>query len=123
MQNNAGVHINAGSIIGKNFVVTDAYTLHPNRGPLLPIRVVAGTTALSGPGIAYHVKKLIMHPRYDEISFLNNIGLIEIGGYGFMFTQEIQPIPLGTIKVEPNTPVIAAGWGLSEVIFNFKLFL
>lgn len=115
LQNSAGLHINAGSIIGKNFVVTDAYTLHPDRGLLIPIRVLSGTTMLSGPGISYHIKNMIMHPRYDEINFFNNIGLVEIGGYGFMYTEDIQPIPLGTVKVEPKTPVIAAGWGLSEV--------
>lgn len=87
---------------------------------MLPIRVLAGSTFLSGTGISYHIKQAIIHPRYDEISFSNNIGLIEIRGYGFMYTDDIQPIPLGTITIGANVPVIAAGWGMSEVKKSVK---
>lgn len=115
LQNSFGQHVNGGSIIAKTFVLTDAYSLHANRGVLIPVRVAAGSTQLSGPGISYHIKNRIMHPRYDEISFLSNIGLVQIDGLGFLYTDEIQPIPLGTVSISGNVPLIGIGWGFSEV--------
>uniref|UniRef100_A0A336MXX5 CSON008046 protein n=1 Tax=Culicoides sonorensis TaxID=179676 RepID=A0A336MXX5_CULSO len=101
-------HLDAGTIISHRFVVSSAWTLKFN-----PIRIIAGSVLLHTGGISYRIVSSHIHPRYDEITFRHNIGLIKTQNYIY-FNDAVKPIKIGVIHVGENVPVVAVGWGDSK---------
>lgn len=98
-------HLDAGILISHRFAISTAWTLKFN-----PIRIVAGSVALHSGGISYRIVSSYLHPRYDEITFKHNIGLIKTQNY-ITFNDGISAIGIGIIKIGAEVPVIGVGWG------------
>lgn len=108
LRNSNNDHLDAGILISHRFALSTAWTLKFN-----PIRIITGSVTLHSGGVSYRIVSSYLHPRYDEITFKHNIGLIKTQNY-ITFNDGINAIGIGNIKIGPDVPVIGVGWGDSK---------
>lgn len=113
----SGSHICGAVIIESRYVLTAAHCTHDR--VLLNLKVVVGTTRLSGGGQSYYVLQLVHHPNFNPYTLANDIALVKTTAT-IAFSELVQRIALAGHFVGGGVQAVAAGWGRSEVIFITK---
>lgn len=109
LRNSLNQHIDSGTIISHNFIISSAWIV-----TFKPVRVVAGAVNLNSGGTGYDLASKVLHPRYNNQTFENNLSLMKTK-YKITFTDAIKAISLNVYEIGVNVPTTAAGWGYSEV--------
>ncbi|XP_031749650.1 serine protease 27-like [Xenopus tropicalis] len=109
-----GRHFCGGSLINNKWVVSAAHCIN-NPSDLSSIVVFLGSYMLSEPNqqeIRVAVMRIIVHPRYDKYSSINDISLLELENE-VVLTDAIIPVCLPTAAVTFPTGLKcwATGWG------------
>lgn len=102
-------HICGGSIYNKNWIITAGHCLLYFNG-IYEATVVVGTVDLESNGISYDVEKLFVHPGFDKVLKMNDLGLVQTRT-PIKFNLEIEPIPLSYAYMESDREAITSGWG------------
>ncbi|OCT59116.1 serine protease 33 [Xenopus laevis] len=111
-----GFSLCGGTLISNNWVVSAAHCLTKlNASSLI---VILGAHNLSGNNneeISVPVKRIIIHPNYNETTITNDIGLVELTK-NVSFTNYIIPIclPTPSIVFPPGKSCWVTGWGATE---------
>lgn len=100
------------AIISDSWILTAAHCLE-RRSPD-DTDILVGTNDLSSGGERYTVNQLIMHDKYNEPEYANDIGLIRLD-YPINFNDKVQPIALETKGVPCAKELKLTGWGLKHV--------
>lgn len=82
--------------------------------PVFELQVIVGNYQLDSGGSLFPVAQVIPHQAYDPNTFVNDIGLVRIGGQ-FDFGSTIQPISLVSTQIQDGTLLTAYGWGYVDV--------
>ncbi|XP_054088550.1 serine protease persephone isoform X2 [Zeugodacus cucurbitae] len=107
-----------GSLIDKRFVLTAAHCVDDNEDKA--IKVVLGVTDFNDPKQRNtrqnrDIKKIHLHPNYDDSRLYNDIALIELDRDA-VFNQNVYPTCLHTDQTElsSGTDLVVTGWGQTE---------
>ncbi|ORX92871.1 trypsin-like protease, partial [Basidiobolus meristosporus CBS 931.73] len=75
-------------------------------------RVAIGSLSSSDRSLV-GVKRIVIHPNYDSLTFMNDLALIELER-PLRISSSIQPITISNSTLSPGQEVTAAGWGQTE---------
>uniref|UniRef100_A0A0A1WRQ7 Serine protease persephone n=1 Tax=Zeugodacus cucurbitae TaxID=28588 RepID=A0A0A1WRQ7_ZEUCU len=107
-----------GVLIDKRFVLTAAHCVDGKEGKA--IKVVLGVTDFNDPKQRNtrqnrDIKKIHLHPNYDDSRLYNDIALIELDRDA-VFNQNVYPTCLHTDQTElsSGTDLVVTGWGQTE---------
>ncbi|EFN74334.1 Chymotrypsin-2 [Camponotus floridanus] len=99
----------SGAIISAHYVITAAQCLEKDEP--YNVNVAVGSNYLDTPYALYKATILIVHAGYNELLYLNDIGLIYISET-ILFNEKVQPITLPVVdRNYDNYPLIVTGWG------------
>ena len=101
-----------GSLVDKNWVITAAHCVHDLYGQVEPpdeIDVILGVHDLQTDiGERVNVKRIVVHPQYDDRMFYNDIALLELE----RSVTALSPVPM---SFDPDSLAdamgIVMGWG------------
>lgn len=110
LRNSLNQHIDSGTIISHHFIISSAWIV-----TFKPVRIVAGAVNLNSGGTSYEIADKVLHPRYNNQTFENNLSLLKTK-YKISFTDAVKAISMNVYEIGANVPVFASGWGFSEVI-------
>lgn len=113
------IHNCGASIISERFLLTAAHCLHENDPTFY--RVSVGAHRREEQGEIYMVKKLMLHPKYNETYEPRNDIALLLLEKPIKFTVNTSAINIGRDFIEENQSVHVAGWGMTEVR-KFNLF-
>lgn len=102
-------HVCGGSIYNQNWIITAGHCLL-YFDTTQEASIVVGVIDLESDGTSYDVEKLLVHPSFDKVLKMNDLGLVQIKN-PINFSSTVHPLPLGKTFVKPNTEAITSGWG------------
>ncbi|XP_028134265.1 transmembrane protease serine 4 isoform X3 [Diabrotica virgifera virgifera] len=108
-------HTCGGSLLNDDTVLTAAHCFRrPHQWSLYSI--LAGTHDITQPGTKIQVKDVKIHEWYISFLFINDIAIIKLA-QKVEFSNKIQParLPNQDDQLPEGAPILAAGWGLTEV--------
>lgn len=112
----------SGSILSEKVIITAAHCLKLKESNYY---VFVGSP-YRYQGEKYSIKSFHRHEQYDRISFVHDIGLIELKDV-IKFSKDIAPIAINRNYIGDNITGVVSGWGEMEstVIPNscFSFFL
>ena len=99
-----------GALIASRWVLTAAHCVKGEKAANMFVWL--GTTDLSrnGGGEGIKVKKIIIHPQYNDTIFDNDLALLELKSI-----TTVKTIPLFIGDTEEGTPAAVVGWGTRNV--------
>ncbi|KAJ6219704.1 hypothetical protein RDWZM_005516 [Blomia tropicalis] len=113
-----------GAIISERFIITAAHCVDGLEPKQIFIRF--GTTDYKIGGQTARAKQLIIHELYNNLTYENDIALIEMVGAIKINTKLVRAIPLAlaNMMLEPKSKVTITGWGYTyEDEMKFSQFL
>lgn len=78
------------------------------------VEILVGTNSLREGGQYYNIEKFIMHEKYNQPQFANDIALIKLKE-PIEFNDRVKPIELGKDEVEDGAELKLTGWGRIRV--------
>eukprot|EP00079_Xenopus_tropicalis_P030321 XP_012826220.1 PREDICTED: serine protease 48-like [Xenopus tropicalis] len=105
-----------GTLISSNFVLTAAQCLESEHD--ISVIVILGAHKITGnhkEEVSVAVKRIIIHHRYNDTDFPDDIALLELSE-SVSFTDFILPacLPTASTKFLPGHSCIVTGWGDTE---------
>lgn len=99
-----------GALITSRWVITAAHCVKGEKAANIFIRV--GTTNLNDKrsGERRKIKKIIIHPKYNDFTFDSDLALLELKNI-----TTIETIPLFIGSPQADTPTAVVGWGTQNV--------
>ncbi|KAG5887057.1 hypothetical protein JTB14_037854 [Gonioctena quinquepunctata] len=115
------VHLCAGTILGKNWIITAAHcVINRDSEELMIYAGVMDLLSLNTDMQEVTVKKIIIHPNYKHRrnSIQNDVALLNLD-HSLNYTENISPIKLLNLKhlkslIELKEPGMITGWGSDE---------
>ncbi|XP_031331882.1 trypsin-4-like [Photinus pyralis] len=106
----AAEHICAGSIIGREWVLTAAHCVDG----LAPdaLKIVAGTTKLTGGGLSHQVTEVVVHESYDSYYVKNDVALLKVSTIEF-HPRLVAAISLDHEEIAAEVQCVLSGWGMT----------
>ncbi|XP_055306211.1 chymotrypsin-1-like [Sitodiplosis mosellana] len=101
-----GRHFCGCAIISEQWILSAAHCLAIG---INGVEVLVGTNDLQSGGTRYTPKKYIVHEKYNQPDFANDIGLIQVEK--IEFNKKVQPIKYSSKFVEGGAALLATGWG------------
>lgn len=102
-------HVCGGSIYNKKWIITAGHCLL-YFDAVHEASIVVGIVDLESEGISYKAEKLFVHPGFDKVLKMNDIGLVQTKK-PIEFDLNVQSIPLGFAFAKPNIVAVTSGWG------------
>ncbi|XP_031636706.1 chymotrypsin-1-like [Contarinia nasturtii] len=105
MQQN-GRHFCGCVIVGDQWILSAAHCLAIG---IQGVQILAGTNDVKSGGVRYTPEKYIIHEKFNQPSFANDIGLIKVNK--IYFNEKVQPIKYSSNFVNAGSVLLATGWG------------
>lgn len=102
-----------GTLISRDYVIIAAHCVDTKNAA--DITLIAGmhnraSTAETVTRQVRSVQAIYVHPQYDTINNINDIGILSVSK-PFIFNKHAQPACLPGGEPKPNDKVVIAGWG------------
>lgn len=108
----ANAHFCGGSIHNSRWILSSAHcTIGRTSANTLS---VVGSVRLDDEGITHTTMLIMNHPNYNADTFNNDISLLWTETE-LIFSETVQPIPLGTTNIGSNVFAVISGWGFTSV--------
>jgi len=111
-------HFCGGSVYNQNYIITAAHCVTPDKlSSTLSLIIVAGDHDLNTGSYSEQirvVKTIYLHPRYSEVSYANDIAVLELQS-PLTFNQWVTPIAIATTDPPELSLVTTSGWGRMRV--------
>jgi len=115
-------HFCGGSVYNQNYIITAAHCVTPDKlSSTLSLIIVAGDHDLNTGSYSEQirvVKTIYLHPRYSEVSYANDIAVLELQS-PLTFNQWVTPIAIATTDPPELSLVTTSGWGRMRESDNF----
>ncbi|XP_075231856.1 trypsin 3A1-like [Lycorma delicatula] len=107
-------HFCGGTIISELFILTAGHCLE-NKSPS-EMSVFGGAVLLkSKSGSVVPVRRISIHPSYDNVTLLNDIGILELD-YKLEFSRTLKSIEISRSQFSEGSKCQVSGWGyISEI--------
>uniref|UniRef100_A0A182PCT2 Apyrase n=1 Tax=Anopheles epiroticus TaxID=199890 RepID=A0A182PCT2_9DIPT len=100
-------HSCGGAIIDRDWILTAAHCVHV---PVRFAKVLVGTNLLNTGGERYKVEKFIVHSRYNNPAFHNDIALVKLTAM-IQYSDRVKPIAYSEREIPENATLTLTGWG------------
>uniref|UniRef100_A0A336LKX8 CSON006987 protein n=1 Tax=Culicoides sonorensis TaxID=179676 RepID=A0A336LKX8_CULSO len=103
-------HVCGGSVYNEKWIITAGHCI-AYFNTTTESRIVVGSVDLEiiNPTF-YHVKKFIIHPKFDKNLKTNDIALVQTQNE-IIFSVNVKPIPINLNYVKENIEAVTSGWG------------
>lgn len=103
-----------GAIISHQWILTAA---HCNQRRYLDprnVRVKVGAVNFKNDGEIFTVKRIINHPNFVRRFLVNDASLLQLT-QSLIWSDKIQPLPVGRSFIGAGSRAVVSGWGRNEV--------
>ncbi|XP_055692564.1 trypsin alpha-3-like [Lutzomyia longipalpis] len=111
LRTSANAHFCGGSIANNRWIVSAAHcTVGRTTGNTI---VVLGAHSRTAGGTTHQLSRIVNHPQYNANTIANDVSVVQTAN-AIVFTNLIQPIPLGSNHIGGGVTAVASGWGLTS---------
>ncbi|GJQ88684.1 hypothetical protein Trydic_g15230, partial [Trypoxylus dichotomus] len=102
-------HACGGTIVNNLWILTSAHCMYGES--IASIFAVVGTNTLNSGGIEVEIRKIVMHPNYNDTGYeSNDIALIKLDS-ALNYSATVAPVTLDTDVSQSIIHVTLIGWG------------